>query len=150
MRHPMRSHPTSMHPGRLPACPVMQKRAVCPTSLHLTRFAAFALFLHSLKLVFEADIHKGYLSSKLSRWISAPEHTLPPDSILHPSAALPATPWQALTRTTACHMSTRTRERGCRPLLGRVNMPQTSTPSVPNYVNNASFLTLYPIDMASP
>lgn len=128
-----------MHPGRLPACPVMQKRAVCPTPLHLTRFPALALLLHRLKIASEDDIHKGYLSSKCVVGSLFHPHTSPPDLHLQPTAASPTTPWPALTRTKACHMSTRTRALVCRLLLGRVNMPQTSTTSESNYINHASF-----------
>lgn len=52
-------------PGRLPTCPVMQKRAVCPTHLHLTRFLALALSLHILEIASHDGIHTGYLSSKV-------------------------------------------------------------------------------------
>lgn len=149
VRHPMRSQPTCMHPGRLPACPVMQKRAVCPTHPHLTKFPALALLLHPLKIAFEDDIHKGYLSSKSAVGSLFYPHPLPPDSHLQTSATFPTTSWQALTRTTACPTSIRTRAQGCRPLLGRVSMLQTSTPSISIYTNHASLLILYYIGMAN-
>lgn len=118
----------------------MLKRAVCPTPLHLIRFPALALLPPSFKIAFEDDIHKDYLSSKVSRWLFVPEHPLPPHANLKAPAAFPTTtPWRALTRTMACPMSTRTRGRGYRPLLGRVNMLQTSTPYLSIHIHHASF-----------
>ena len=153
MRLPMSSRRQSMHPGRPPACPSMQKRAVCPTPLHLTRFSSpcTAAPPSPGDLRSRTISLKGYLSPKRpSCWFPVPAHPLPPGSNLQAPAALPTTPWQALTRTTVCPIFIRTREQGCRPLLGRASMPQTSTLPGPIYINHAPLLILYSVDMANP
>lgn len=117
----------------------MQKRAVCPTPLHLIRFPALALLLHPLSTLFEDDILKRLsVFQSVLLWLLVPEYLLPPHADSNAPAALPtSTPWRALTRTTVCPTFTRTRGRGLRPLLGRVNMQQTSTMVVS--LHHASF-----------
>lgn len=66
----------------------MQKRAVFPTHLHLTRFPALALLLNPLQIALEDDIHKGYLSSTSAVGSPFHPHPLPPDLHLQTSGSI--------------------------------------------------------------